>query len=383
MLRTTAYEREEDLGDLRAAWDRLALDLGLPYGGPAWMLAWWRHLRPVGARLRVIAVHEGNQLVGLGAFHVAEASAGTRHARLLAARYGGTPLGPLAAPGDEAAVGTAIATDLAALRPRIHALDLDGTPATSPWPAALRDGWPGRSPILTREARRPLPTIVLEGSTFEEWIGAKSANFRQTLRRRRRQLDRRGAVVRMSANVQEAQRDLSAFERLHAGRWDWRGGSGRLRPGTGAFLGELAGALVPSGGFRLWSIDLDGETISSHLFICGGGRANYWLGGFDDRYARYSPAMVTLVAAIEHAWASGDRSLGLGAGRQGYKGRLTTYAEDLDWVSLVPTRAAMAPRAWIGLGPSLLANGLRNRMPPNAKARLRTLSRRGDSEGTR
>ncbi|MEX0984519.1 MAG: GNAT family N-acetyltransferase [Actinomycetota bacterium] len=380
MLHTTTFEREEDLPGLLHEWDGLAVGLGLPYGGPAWMLAWWRHLASPGAHLRVFAVRDGDELVGLGAFHLVRETAGTWHGRLLAARYGGTPLGPLAAAGREREVAAAIAGGLAEARPRLHAVHLDGVPASSRWPQALRRGWPGGA-VLQREARRPLPTIEMTGLSFEEWMAAKSTNFRQTLRRRRRQLEAEGAVVRLSASVGEAHADLAAFERLHESRWEWRGGSGRLRPATQAFLADLAEELLPSGRFRLWSVDLGGETISSHLFICAGGRAGYWLGGFDDRFARYSPAMVTLLAAIEHAWASGDTSVGLGAGRQGYKARFTDHAEDLDWVRLVPARAAASPRTWVGVAPSFVADGVRNRVPASAKAWLKSRAASGSGEG--
>jgi CelD/BcsL family acetyltransferase involved in cellulose biosynthesis len=381
MLTTTTFEREEELDPLLRAWDELACALGQPYAGPAWTLAWWRHLRPARARLHVVAVREGDELVGLGAFHVTIEEAGTRRVRSLAARYGGTPLGPLSLPGREAEVGELLAGSLAAIRPTVHAVHLDGVASSSPWPAALRAGWPGTRPTQHREARRPLPTITLEGTTFEGWLATKSGNFRQTHRRRRRKLEGDGATVRMAGTVEEAHRDLEAFVRLHAGRWDWRGGSGRLKPTTRAFLADLAEQLVPDGRFRLWSIDLDGETISSHLFVCGGGRANYWLGGFDDRFARYSPAMVTLLAAIEHAWSVGDRSVGLGAGRQEYKSRFTDEAEDLDWMTIVPAPAWRSPRTWAGLGPTLAQAAVRNRVTPETRARLKSIVRRGGEPG--
>lgn len=89
---------------------------------------------------------------------------------------------------------------------------------------------------------------------------------------------------------------------------------------------------------------------------------------------------MTLLAAIEHAWAAGDSSVGLGTGRQSYKGRFTQDAEELDWMTLVPARALASPRAWAGVGPSIVTNAGRDRIPPATRARLRALVSRGPGE---
>jgi CelD/BcsL family acetyltransferase involved in cellulose biosynthesis len=236
--------------------------------------------------------------------------------------------------------------------------------------------------MIQRDAQRPTPTIRTEGRTFEEWMSSKSKNFRQEMRRKRRQLEDLGAVIRMSGSLEEVDRDLDAFVRLHASRWDWRGGSGRLKPATKAFLRDLAAELLPRGRFRLWSIDVDGESISTHLFVCGGGRANYWLGGFDDAWSRYSPAMVTLLAGIEHAIGDGDTEIGLGAGRQEYKGRFTSDDEQLDWLTVVPTRSFASPRVWAGVVPGMTARGVGDRVSPATKARLKSLTGRTKEAGS-
>lgn len=389
MLRTDTFTLEDDLTDLQPAWDGLALACGQPYGTPAWMLSWWRHLAPLGASLRVVAVRDGEDLTGLAAMYVATEGRGVRHARLLGARYGGTPLGPIARPGAEPEVARALGLALDRMRPAPQVLHLDGTPSGSPWPRSIAEAWPGagravreggRSSIH-RDVRRPTPTIRVEEGSAEAWLAGRSPNFRQEMRRKRRQLEERGARIRMTGSLEQLPGDVDAFIRLHASRWAWRGGSGRLQPGTHAFLIDLANRLLPLGRFRLWSIDVDGTPISAHLFVCGGGRANYWLGGFDDAWARYSPAMVTLVAAVEHALEAGDTEVGLGAGRQEYKGRFTDHVEELDWLTLVPRRSLASPRVWAGVVPGLVTRAVSNRVPPGTKARLKGALGRVEGKG--
>jgi CelD/BcsL family acetyltransferase involved in cellulose biosynthesis len=143
----------------------------------------------------------------------------------------------------------------------------------------------------------------------------------------------------------------------------------------------VATNLLPAGRFRLWSIEVDGVAISSHLFVSGGGRVNYWLGGFDDAWGRYSPAMVTLVAAIEHAREAGDVEVGLGAGRQEYKGRFTDEAEALDWLTVLPRRSLASPRVWGGVVPGLVGAAVGGRLSPGTKARLKRIVGRVEGKG--
>ena len=375
MLSIDQFEAEADLTTLPPAWDELACACRLPYGTPAWMLAWWRHLAPPQAQLRVVTVNHGEELVGLAGMYIAPEGAGSRHVRLLGARYGGTPLGPLAQPGSEPEVARAIGSYLDSMRPAPHGFHLDGIPVDSPWPALIADAWGGH-PLIQQLAQRPTPTVRTGGMTFDEWMASKSKNFRQEMRRKRRQLDDQGAVFRISTTLEEVDRDLDSFLRLHESRWEWRGGSGRLRPRTKEFLSDLARQLLPLGRFRLWSIDVEGASISTHLFVAGGGRANYWLGGFDDAWARYSPAMVALLAAIEHAIDEGDTEIGLGAGRQAYKSRFTGEAEQLEWLTTVPVRSFGSPRVWAGVVPELVTRGASNRLSPANKERLKSLTGR-------
>jgi CelD/BcsL family acetyltransferase involved in cellulose biosynthesis len=336
-LHTRTFFAIEDVEPWRTAWADLADACSRPASQPEWMSAWWRHARPTGALLRLIMVFERDRLVGVGPFFLERDKRGPIRARLLAAPVS-YRTEPLAEPGREVPIGGAMATALAHSTPCPARIELEGVPSTSPWPLSLSRGWPGRRAAwLFRERSEPAPGLALAGQDFDEWFAGKSPNFRQQMRRARRQLGRAGAHVRMVQDPASISRALADLCRLHHARWDWRGGPGvPLYGGVQAMLHAAATDLLPRGRLRIAEVFIEDRSISSHLFVAAGGEVSYWLGGFDARWARQSPSMVALLAAVEHAWALGDRRFDLNGGAQPYKYRLAGLEDHLSWWTIVP-----------------------------------------------
>ena len=289
-----------------AAWDELAVAARRPAAAPAWLLAWLRHASD-GARPHVVLVRDHDELVAVAPL-VAVREHGIRRLRLMGAR---TSMGVdvLCRAGLERAAAPLIAATL-----RADAIAFDGVPAASPWPRLLG----GRGARATRVTLRlPVPVVQLGG----DWLASRSANFRQQMRRAWRRLEEQGA--RLTRDI-----DVAGFARLHRARWDPRGGSGVLTHGVEAMIADAAVRLGPER-LRLFTLVVEGRAISSHLFLAAGGRVTYWLGGFDDRYAREHPAQVVIAKAVEDAIDRGDDLLDLGAGDQPYKRRFATGEETL------------------------------------------------------
>jgi CelD/BcsL family acetyltransferase involved in cellulose biosynthesis len=139
----------------------------------------------------------------------------------------------------------------------------------------------------------------------------------------------------MSRTAEELERDLAAFVRLHHARWEGKGGSAALTPERERMLAAACRELLDSERARLWSIDVEGRTISSQLFVVAGGEVAYWLGGFDEAFAAQRPALLALVVAIEDAFRRGERGVDLGPGAQDYKYRLADGDEILEDVTVV------------------------------------------------
>ena len=148
-----------------------------------------------------------------------------------------------------------------------------------------------------------------------------------------------------------------------------------MLPGVDAMLAQAGRALAGAGGLRLWTVRVDGKTISASLFAAAGGRVSCWLGAFDDEWSRSSPGIVALATAIEDAIARGDTHLDLGPGTQDYKLRLNDGVEDLHAFELYPRGTGYA-RARVRAAPAAIRRGLSRRLPDWALAPYRRLRRR-------
>lgn len=369
--------RAADLSRYQDEWDELAVASSRPYCSPAWMLAWWRCVAPDGARLRAVAVSdESGALVGLAPFWVGGRRSIVSHYRLLGAGVA-SPVEPLARPGAEREVAEVVASVLSRARPRPAVVALDGVSSESPWPALLCACWPGRRPPRIRRGEsRPTPTVDLSFESYEAWFAARRSHFRQQMRRYRRRIEEQGGRFLVPETLDEAKPRLDAFARLHEARWSERGGSAALNARIEKMLVEVARDLIGDGRFRLWCIDVDGRTVSAHLFLSAGSRVSYWLGGFDRDWKTHSPAIQAVLAGIEDGFARGDRVIDMGPGDQEYKYRLADGEERLDWLSLLPC-GPRYPLALAVLDSSEFARAAARRLPDPARATLKRWIGRG------
>ncbi len=361
------------LEELRGAWDELAVAARRPYSSPAWLLSWWRHARPVEARLATVVSSDGESVVGIAPFWYAGRGPGGAIYSLLGGRLA-TPTGPLAAPGREAEVAAATARALANTDPRPVAIRMDRQASEPDWPGLLAGAWPGRPPWTYAATPVRAPALVLGGQDWDAWLAAQSKNFRGEARRMRRRLEEAGARF-VLVEPQDAERALRAFVELHGARWSNRGGSNALVRGLEPMLADVARELMPSGRFRFYTIQAEGRIVSVQVMVAAGGELSYWNGGFDEAWAEYSPAFQTLVFAVRDALERRDERLDLGPGVQQYKRRLANDEAWLRDVLLVP-HGASYPLARARFAPHQARWGISRRLSRRTKRRLRRLMRR-------
>ena len=368
-MRAAVISDPAELAELVPQWDGLAIAAGRPYMTPEWALAWWKHAAPPGAQLRAVAVFDGAALSGMAPCFVTSQRPITY--RMLASPIC-AGVEPLARLGAERGVAAAISESLSSMAPRPALVVLTRLREGSDWPRMLADTWPGERPDLRREPADRAPSLSLAGRTAAEWLPSlPSSKLRAQIRRAQRALARREAEV-VLAQPEEMEEQIEIFARLHLRRMEPRGGSEVLGPGVVEMLSDAGQALAAGRRMRLWTVRVDGSTISSQLFLAAGGEVSFWLGAFDDDWARYSPGLVALMAAIEDAITRGDRQLDLGPGMQDYKQRVSDGEHELNSWTLCP-RGRGYVRTRARLLPAAARRGLSRVLPERALERYRRL----------
>jgi CelD/BcsL family acetyltransferase involved in cellulose biosynthesis len=320
---------------LAPAWDALAVEQALPLCAPGWMLAWWQHLAPAGSKLRIVALHDGEQLVALAPWFAGRGPSGRVDVRFLGAEISDR-VDILCLPGREDEARNGLLGAISRMRPRPDLIAFEAVPLRSQWTSRLA----ARSPRLTRyrNSLLPAPSVTLPSGEPEAWLAGRSSNFRSQMRRMRRRLAERGGRVRQIVDPGEVGPALDALLSLHAARWEDRAPSHLTAPGVSELLHEAAGARGPA-------------PISVQLFQAAGGQIKYWNGGWMEAHAALKPTMLTILAALEDGIARGEHAIDLGAGTHPYKLRFADGDDPLTWGGLIlrngrwpRTRAELAPR---------------------------------------
>ncbi len=361
MLDARLIEDLPALGELQEEWDELAVLAALPLMAPAWILPWLRRLAPAGAEPRAVAVYDGEQLAGIAPFYVVrDGSRGRIDYRLPGIELGAR-LAPLARPGREWEVAEAIAHALAAAKPRPDMVALESVPPDSLWLAALREQWPARIRPPARVYHvHGSPTVTLNPGTFESWMARRGASFRKNCRRRGRMFDAEGGVMRLSS-AQTLSADIETLLRLHTERWSERGQSSLTARADRlpAMLREAGEALIESGRFRIWIMEIEGRPIWANLFLAAGGELLAVNSGWDEQWARMSPPLLGMLHAIEDAFARGEQRLDLGIGDDQFKLQFADGNDPVAWGILMAPGARL-PATVLRTAPMLIGNSLRD-----------------------
>jgi CelD/BcsL family acetyltransferase involved in cellulose biosynthesis len=369
------------LEELTSEWDALAMNNAAPESAPAWMLGWWRHVAPPGAELRVVAVRDRDELIGIAPLYVDLGEPGPRRCyRLLASDFSGS-VTPLALPDRAWEVAQAVAHELTQAEPPVGTLRMGALPGASLWVTALRERWPARvRPLALRMEIQEVPTASLHQKSFDAWLQSRNSRFRNNFRRRRRRFAEHGGIERMSTKETVAE-DIDTFIRLHAERWKGRGGSrlvalgDRLPP----LLGELAGALLAENRFRLQILEVNGEPICAYLLVAAGGEVVGVNLGWDERFKHLNAPSLSMLSMIEEAFRQGDHRLNFGWGKVDYKREFANGSDTVTWDTLLPV-GPQFPVALMGVMPAAakrrVLQSAKRVLPADETDRLRALRNR-------
>ncbi|MFP5023364.1 GNAT family N-acetyltransferase [Pseudonocardia phyllosphaerae] len=288
----------------------------------------------------MVVVLEGDRLVGIAPFHLERARGRRSVYKPFAAGFTHR-VGPLAEPGRECEIAVAVADALAWSTPVPTAVALEAIDAEEPWPELIATTWPGRPARVVDWRRAPAPVVEMDGD-HEAWLAARSSNFRQQMRRGRRNLEKLGGSFRAVTDAAEAPTVIHDMMELHHRRWSHMGGSG-LGASTEPAVVRAAKDMLGDGRMRLWILEAEGRLVCGHALISAGGETLHWNSGFDEAWASLKPSVITLWLAVQDCFARGDRRLDLSGGDASYKIRFATGDAPLRWCSIVPREPRSFP----------------------------------------
>ncbi len=184
-MRTEVLTRVGQLEPLVEPWDDLAAAPSRPRSVPAWVISWYRHALPRGARLRVIVVWAGDDLAGVMPLFGRRNRLGFFRYQLAGTRML-TGVEPLVRSGTEEQVLPLMAEVLAGLTPTPDIVHFECVESGRRWLEHAAAQWPGRPPEVINSLTRS-PSIQL-GDGYETWLATRSRSLCEQLRRHSRQL---------------------------------------------------------------------------------------------------------------------------------------------------------------------------------------------------
>ena len=361
---TAAHIEAELDPSLIGDWNRLALRAGDPFVSHEWLASWW------------------------GAFGEDNASAwlllGGREEPLRAgALIRRTSSGQLtSATNVHSGYWNAVAIDTSARAELFTALATLGAPRIA---LQAMPEWEESSTIagaeleragyrVLRRAGQLSPWLSLPAS-WEDLIGSTSGGLRSQVGRRRRALERKGALTfRTTIEGPALESDLEAFLTLEASGWKAKSGTAILsKPATERLYRDFARAAARRGWLRLYLLELDGELIAADYGCVFAGGAFFIKTAFSEAHSRLSPGLVLRAEVLRASIEEGLDSYDFLGGPDDYKLRWTSQLRQR--VQLDAYRGRALPeyiyrtklRPLLRAGRDLLASGDDNRIDANRR----------------
>jgi CelD/BcsL family acetyltransferase involved in cellulose biosynthesis len=333
-------EPASDLPAMRREWTELAARAGHPFATWEWADLWWRHFgaaRPL--RLAVCRRADGAAVAILPLYLAARRP--VRVLRLLG--HGPADrLGPICAPRDRTVVARAVRRLLGATDREWDVLFAECLPADLAWSGMLG------AAVLRHEAS---PSVRIEGRSWDELLAARSANFRQQLRRRERRLhDAHTVRFRLTEDPDRLAGDFGTLVALHTARWG--SGSDAFAGARRAFHTEFAAVALSAGWLRLWLLELDRRPVAGWYGFRYGDAEWFYQSGRDPGCDSLSVGFVLMAHALREATRDGMRRFHLLRGDEPYKARFADVDDGLETVAVcrgvtgrLAVRAAVAALA--------------------------------------
>jgi len=317
-----------------------------PFSSPGWAKVWWSR-RGAGARLFVLAVRDGETLVGLAPL-VLRRTGPFRVVRPFAddlADYWEV----LAAPASRAGVVEAIAREIRRRAGEWDVFLLKRLPPASATPAAFA----AAGLRLQAQPTSPYPAIELP-SSFDAYLGSLPTERRTNLRRRLRHLDEGELTLHEITDRESIPEAIDRWHQIRNDQWSSRGRELAPLHRTDEFrdfLREIALELVPRGLCLLWEFHRGAEVVGSFLNLADDRAFYAYMGGYRADAGRLGIGKIATAEAIRRSISSGRRRYDFLEGAESYK--YWYGAEDRRSEAHIAMSGRPRSRAAVALGTAL------------------------------
>ena len=163
----------------------------------------------------------------------------------------------------------------------------------------------------------PLP------SSWDEYLGSRSGNFRKHLRKYWRKLGQQGELELARLGPEDDCRSwMSEVFEVNQASWKASRGTNLFRhPELRSFFLELADAMALKGRLDLQLLRLDGKAVAYEYCFDFGGRIFSYNGSFLPEFGKLSPGTALTAAVLEAACDRGKVEYDMLRGEEEYKAR--------------------------------------------------------------
>lgn len=330
-MRAELITSHNDLPALAERWNALALDGSRDgfFRTFSWYRAWMEHIRPDAEPFVIVIRNDRGRIVGLAPLcrlpyrdHGFDLTAVSWAGREVVS---GDFLGPVTEVEERSRIVAAILEHLSKVCAQWSLLVMGELVEEGDLDQAVNRMSRGMGYSMHRQEQRICPYIALPG-TFDEYLNMLGSSTRYHIRRRMRDVEKRGAVVSSVVTPAELDSGLDTLVRLHLARWNKDGLPGTLgRPGFTDFLRKIFHTLPPGAECRLYRLIHEERAVAALLTFTFGESVLYYQAGWDPEssLASLSPTVVLMAHSIGDAIREGRRHYDFLRGDEAYKSRWT------------------------------------------------------------
>jgi CelD/BcsL family acetyltransferase involved in cellulose biosynthesis len=297
-----------DLRALQSQWHNLWLltPAATPFQSPHWLLPWWEFFSK--PEFCALAVRRDSELIGLAIFQPWFDPEIQKRKLLLMGTGISDILGICYHPEFKAQIISAIREFIRQKANQWDLLDFQQLSADSP----LLSLYPDANP----EPQVPCPALPLS-STFESSVPRHMLEkFHYYLRR----AQKLGRISFHRANKEEVHPTMQTLFHLHSARWREQGGPGVLTERTiQQFHLAVARRFSEHDMLRLYTLQVNGQTIAALYAFKTASTTFYYLSGFNPEFSKLSPGTLIIGHAIQEAIHERCATFNFLRGQENYK----------------------------------------------------------------